>query len=222
MNTDKLIKLFRYLAAIPKSLYVNLHLLPFKQAIKLPIIVSNKTKLISLNGRVKLDKVKTGLVRIGFTGANMIDYRYSRTMLQIDGLVTVKGKVKIGKGTRLIVTGNLDLGGNFISTGDSTIICKKQMCIGNDCMFAWESVIMDTDQHAILDQSGNQINLEDKVIIGNNVWLGARSFVLKNSVIEDGCIVAANTTVTRSIAEKDVIIAGAPSKKIKKGVNWQH
>ncbi|WP_415892753.1 acyltransferase [Neptuniibacter sp. PT8_73] len=222
MNTDKLVKLIRYIAAIPKSLYVNLRLLPFDQAIKLPIIVSNRTKLISLNGKVKLEKVKTGLVRIGFTGADMIDYRFSRTMLQIDGDFTVNGKVKIGKGTRLIVAGDLDLGANFIATGDNTIICEKQMSIGSDCMFAWESVVMDTDQHAIFDESGDQINIEDRVVIGNNVWLGARSFVLKNSVIEDGCIVAANTTVTRSIAEKDVIIAGAPSKKIKEGVHWQH
>lgn len=152
----------------------------------------------------------------------MIDYRYSRTMLQVDGSLSVRGKVKIGKGTRLIVTGDLDLGANFIATGDNTIICEKQMSIGNDCMFAWESVVMDTDQHLIFDQAGDQINIVDRVAIGNNVWLGARCFVLKNSVIEDGCIVAANTTVTRSSAEKHVIIAGAPSKKIKEGVHWQH
>jgi len=221
MNTDKLVKLLRYLAAIPKSLYVNLRLLPFNQAIKLPLIVSNKAKLVSLNGSVKLDKVKTGLVRIGFTGADMIDYRYSRTMLQIDGVLSVKGKVKIGKGTRLIVTGDLDLGSNFIATGDNTIICEKKMSIGNDCMFAWESVVMDTDQHSIFDETGELLNKEEKVVIGNNVWLGARSFVLKNAVIKDGCIVGANTTLTKSIDEPNIVIAGAPSKKIKEGVHWQ-
>lgn len=222
MNTDKFVKLLRYVLALPKSIYVNLRLLPFKQAVKLPIIVSNKTKLISLRGKVNLGKVKPGIVRIGFTGADMIDYRYHRSVLQIDGEVSIDGKVKIAKGSRLIVTGKLSLGENLITTGDNTIICEKEMTIGDNCMFAWESIVMDTDQHKIFDADDNQINKDIKVTIGNNVWLGARCFVLKNSIIADGCIIAANTTLTRSFAQPSTIIAGTPPKVVKSGIKWSH
>ncbi|MCK9473615.1 hypothetical protein, partial [Sulfurimonas sp.] len=92
----KISHIFRYLFGLPKSIYVNFRLLPFSQAIKLPIIVSNKTKLISLNGKVNLAKVKTGIIRIGFGGTEHIDYKYSRTILKIDGIVNFKSRVKIG------------------------------------------------------------------------------------------------------------------------------
>lgn len=222
MNTDKIVKLLRYVLALPKSIYVNLRLLPLGQAVKLPIIVSNKTKLVSLRGKVNLRKVKPGIVRIGFTGADMIDYRYHRSLLQIDGEVNVEGKVKIGKGSRLIVTGKLSLGENLITTGDNTIICEKEMIIGDNCMFAWESIVMDTDQHKIFDAGNSQINKDIKVTIGSNVWLGARCFVLKNSIIADGCIIAANTTLTRSFDQPSTIIAGTPPKVVKTGIKWSH
>ena len=222
MNTDKTVKLFRYIFSLPKSIYVNLRLLPLKEAIFLPIIVSNKTKLLSLSGRVNLKKVKTGIVRIGFTGADMIDYSHHRTMLQIDGELNIKSKVKIGKGSKLIVSGTLNLGENFITTGNTTIICENKITIGNNTMFSWESIVMDTDQHKIFDNENNQINKEGEVQIGNNVWVGARSFILKNSSIEDGCIIGANTTLSRSFKNQNTIIAGSPPKIIKHDVTWQH
>lgn len=127
MKTDKLIKLLRYAAGIPKSIYVNFRLLPFKEAIFLPIIVSTRTQLVSLEGKVKLKNIKPGIVRIGFTGADTIDYSYNRTILRVDGLLTLEGKTKIAKSSKLIVYGELTLGKNFITTGDATIICSKNL-----------------------------------------------------------------------------------------------
>ena len=66
MKLDKFVKLIRYVSGIPKSIYVNFRVLPFEQAIYLPIMVSRKTKLQSLSGKVTLGKVKTGIIRIGF------------------------------------------------------------------------------------------------------------------------------------------------------------
>ncbi|MBD3843822.1 MAG: acyltransferase [Campylobacterales bacterium] len=222
MKLNKIITFIKYLLAVPKSLYVNLRVLPFYQAIRLPIIVSNKTKLISLSGKVNLSKLKTGIFRIGFTGSEMIDYTYTRTMLQIDGAININGKVKIGRGSRLIVTGELNLGNNFITSGNATIICAKKISIGYDTMCAWESIIMDTDQHKIFDDNENWINQESEIKIGNNVWIGARSFILKNSVIEDGCIVGANTVLTKSFNQKDSIIVGNPPKIVKNNIIWKH
>jgi len=222
MNTDKIVKLARYALGLPKSIYVNFRLLPIKQAIFLPIIVSNNTKLISLSGKATLKKVKTGIVRIGFTGADMIDYNHNPTILKVCGTINFNGKVKIGKGCRFIVYGDLSLGDNFITTGCTTVICSNNISIGDNTMLAWESIVMDTDQHKIFDKNNNHINQEDKVQIGNNVWVGARSFILKNSTIEDGCIIGANTTLTKSFKNKNAIIAGTPPKILKEEISWQH
>lgn len=221
LKMGKMINLVRYAAGLPKSIYVNFRVLPFMQAVRLPIIVSRKTKLQSLSGKVCLEKVETGMIRIGFGNMQMLDYRYDRTLLCIEGTLTFKGKCKIGMASRLMVYGHLELGENFLISGDATIICAEKISIGNNSTLAWESIVMDTDHHEIYDASGSCINPNQKVIIGNNVWIGARTMILKGCRIPDGCIIGANTTLTKSFDEAKSIIAGTPPRVIKRDVNWK-
>lgn len=221
MKTGKFVNMTRYIAGLPKSIYVNLRLLPFNQAIFLPIIVSRKTKLQSLSGQVYLGQVRTGIIRIGFGGNNILDYRYHRTLLDIEGSIRFEGKCKIGLGSRIMVSGELTLGHNFLISGDGLIICNKKITIGDDTMQAWESIIMDTDQHSIYDQEHNCINEDEEVSIGANVWLGARSFILKGVNIQDGCIIGANTTITRSFNMDKIVIAGNPAKIVRNNIHWK-
>ena len=51
--------------------------------------------------------------------------------------------------------------------------------------------------------------------IGNNVWLGWRAVVLKNSCIPDGCIVAVNALVNKSFVTRQTLLAGNPAKERK-------
>jgi|GEM_PF-6888513 len=51
-------KLFLYLLGVPKSLIVNFRLCSFKDAIKLPIVVSSKTRLSALSGSVSFSKIR--------------------------------------------------------------------------------------------------------------------------------------------------------------------
>ena len=222
MNIDKLVKLVRYMAGVPKSIYVNFRLLPLKQAIYLPIMVSRKTKLRSLSGKAYLDSVKTGIVRIGFGGTDMLDYKYERTILKVTGTIHFKGKTKIGVGARIMVAGDLTLGKKFDITGNSTLICAKKITIGEDTMIAWQTVIMDTDQHNIYNEKREIINNAMPITIGNSVWIGAKSFILKGVNLPDGTIIGANTTVTHSFEQKDTIIAGNPAKIIKENITWNH
>ena len=222
MNLDKLVKIIRYISGTPKSVYVNFRLLPWYQAIKLPIMVSRKTKLRSLSGKAHLSKVKTGIIRIGFGGTDMMDYRYERSILKITGDIYFQGKTKIGVGARIMVSGKLTLGNNFDITGDAMIICAKYIQIGNNTMIAWQSILMDTDQHAIYDHNNTVINHDKKIIIGNNVWIGAKSFILKGSIIPDGCIVGANTTLSKEFTKNGTVLAGNPAKIIKENIRWNH
>lgn len=222
MNIDKIVKLIRYIGGISKSIYVNFRLLPPSQAIYLPIMVSRKTKLRSLSGKAHLKKVKTGIVRIGFGGTDMLDYRYDRTILKITGDVYFNGKTKIGVGAKIMVSGKLILGNNLNITGDAMIICAKEIEIGNNTMIAWQTIMMDTDQHAIYDIEHSIINQDKKITIGSNVWIGAKSFILKGSNIADGCIIGANTTITKSFTKKHAIITGNPAQIVKENITWEH
>lgn len=52
------------------------------------------------------------------------------------------------------------------------------------------------------------------VVIGNNVWLGDNVCVLPGVTIGDGCIIGANSVVTKDIPNKS-IATGSPAKVIK-------
>lgn len=213
--------LIRYLAGLPKSIYVNFRLLPFNQAIFLPIIVSRHTLLSSLSGKVSLDKLKTGIIRIGFGNVVLLDYTHQRTILHITGNVHFCGKCKIGMGSRILVQGDLHIGENVLLSGNGKIICNKKIEIGNNTSIAWESLLMDTDEHQIYDQSSTIINPDKPITIGDNVWIAARSLVLKGSHIPHGCIIGANSLITKKFETQQAIIAGNPAKVIKHNITWK-
>lgn len=56
----------------------------------------------------------------------------------------------------------------------------------------------------------------DKIIIGNNVWVGTNAIILPSVIIGDNCIIGAGSVVTKSFPESNLIIAGNPAKIIKK------
>lgn len=59
-----------------------------------------------------------------------------------------------------------------------------------------------------------QKSSEGKINIGNDVWIGAGSIILKDVTIGDGAVIGAGSVVTKSIPEYE-IWAGNPAKKIK-------
>jgi len=59
----------------------------------------------------------------------------------------------------------------------------------------------------------DQPRLEQDIIVGNDVWLGANSVILAGVTIGDGAVVAAGAVVTRDVAA-GTIVGGVPAKAI--------
>jgi len=55
--------------------------------------------------------------------------------------------------------------------------------------------------------------LAGRVVIGNRCWIGAKAVILKDVELGDGCVVAAGSVVTRSIAAGQVV-AGVPARAV--------
>ncbi|WP_291866342.1 CatB-related O-acetyltransferase [Maribacter sp.] len=68
-------------------------------------------------------------------------------------------------------------------------------------------------KHTIVSKSCFEEN--KKVIIGNDVWIGASAIILDGITIGDGAIIAANSVVTKDVS-KYSIVGGVPAKEIKK------
>ena len=59
-----------------------------------------------------------------------------------------------------------------------------------------------------------QPHIEEDVVIGADVWLGARVIVLPGVAVGDSCIVAAGSVVTRDLPP-GAVAAGAPARILK-------
>lgn len=115
-------------------------------------------------------------------------------------------------GSKIIIGNNVGISGStinattIISIGDNTII-------GSGCL------ITDTDSHPIL---ASERNLPDylkhtkskPIRIGKNVFIGARSIVMKGVTIGDGAVIGAGSVVTKDIPV-NAIAAGNPARVIK-------
>jgi maltose O-acetyltransferase len=89
------------------------------------------------------------------------------------------------------------------------------ICIGRDCLFGWSVNVLDSDFHDLRPsrrRSGTPAT--SHVTIGNNVFLGANTHVLKGVKIGDDTVVGAGSVVLRSLPA-GVIAGGNPARVIR-------
>jgi acetyltransferase-like isoleucine patch superfamily enzyme len=99
--------------------------------------------------------------------------------------------------------------GDGVSTTDSNLWISGHGCrgsrpflvIGDDCMFARDIVIRNSDAHPIYDYaSERQINLPKAgIVIEPHVWIGERVNLLKDAYVGACSIIALGAIVTRKI-----------------------
>lgn len=214
---------FNILRSIPKTLRFNLHYFPLKTALKLPVVVSHRTFLRELNGKVVLpEKVETAMVKIGFGDVGHYDRKHSRSIWQVSGRVSFGGKASIGHGSKLSIRGDLTLGADFNMTAESTIVCAKNIRFGNDCLLSWDILVMDTDEHPLYDKEHKRINPDKPIIVGNHVWIGCKCVLLKGAEIPDNTVLAAGTLLTSAFSGEQQVIGGNPPSILKREVRWEH
>ena len=207
-----------------RTVSTNFKHLKWKDAVRLPIVICRGARLDGTGGVIFNCPIKFGLLRVGSRSARIVDSRYERTLIYNEGTININGYTWIGVGCRLNVYkgAELHIGENFKVTGRTTIICRKNIKIGADCLFSWDIQIMDTDFHKILDKDGNQMNLDKDIVIGDHVWIGARSTVLKGACIPANSVVAAGSLVSGRKEEENCIYAGMGKGLdiVKRNVRW--
>ena len=97
----------KYIFSLPKTIWFNLRTLPLQQAIHLPILISNDTKIYGCHRRSfhLKGKISTGSVRISFwKGAGRMGYK-TPTILNVDrgARVILGSNVAIAKGSVICV-----------------------------------------------------------------------------------------------------------------------
>ncbi len=148
-----------------------------------------------------------------------------RTIWDVSGNVVFYGRAWIGHGSRIVVAhnGNLTFGTNFASSADMSLVCYKKITFGANVLVSWNTLLMDTDFHPVSKDNNFENRECDKDIsIGDHVWIGCRSTILKGVTIGNDNIIAAGCLVTKSFLQTHLLIAGNPGVIKKTGVYWKN
>jgi acetyltransferase-like isoleucine patch superfamily enzyme len=108
--------------------------------------------------------------------------------------------------------------GDNCSLNGTIIHSRNAVIIGDNCMFGPGVVILDNDSHntSIDPERRRQGKIsESPVTIGNNVWVGMRSIIMKGVQIGDNSIIAAGSIVIKSVPP-NTLFGGNPAAFIKK------
>lgn len=132
------------------------------------------------------------------------------------GLIGAKG-LTTGRFCRFDLVKNkktLFIGDNC-EIGDSVhIVALNNVEIGNNVLIASKVFISDTNHGSY---SGKNISNHDtppnsrelvkgETYIGNNVWIGENAVILSGSKIKDGCVIGANTVVSKEIPINSIVV----------------
>lgn len=219
-------KILHLIASLPKTIYFNFKYLPFKDAIKLPILVSSRVFLECTDWVVKIENdIKFKMIKIGFTQSALFDYKKNRTIWSNKGTIIFKGNASIGSGSKICTdrdTGTIIFGENFTITSNSQIWSREKIEFGKNNLISWDNIIMDTDSHYIYDiYSNKHLNTNHEIIIGDNVWIGCRCTILKGSKIGNNIVVGANSFINNNYSEyKNIILGGNPIEIKRKNIYW--
>lgn len=137
--------------------------------------------------------------------------------LRKNSKIIVHGKFHFYRGSIVSIGDNatLEVGNESYLNGQSKLICHERITIGNNVLIADNVTIRDSDMHKI---EGSQMT--KPIHIGNHVWIGDGSRIMKGVTIGDGSIVAAGSIVTKDVPPGS-LVAGAPAKVIRENVKWE-
>lgn len=111
---------------------------------------------------------------------------------------------------------NIDIADNVFIGRGTIIDANRSIRIGENTFIAPYCHITDSS-HSFAD-SNLPIRLQGceykPIVIGADVWIGAHVVILAGITIGNGCVVGANSTVTKNVPP-GAVIAGSPARIIK-------
>lgn len=123
---------------------------------------------------------------------------------------------------------DLEIGSGCYFGAYNHITCCNRILIGNGTLTGKWVTISDNNHGSYNLECSNdldewtknkpylrKISSKGPVIIGKNVWVGDKSTILGGVTIGDGCVIAANSVVTKDIPAY-CIVGGNPAKIIKR------
>ena len=169
--------------------------------------MSNKTKKI-LNRiyRLSINKIPCGYYSIVGKFKKRL-YKYMFKSVGLDS--NIRPNVKIANGYNFSIGNNSVIGENSFIQDNAEIIVGNNVICGPEIMIFTSNHGIDKDKLIRLQRSPSK-----KVIIEDDVWIGARALILPGVTIGIGAVVGAGSVITKDVPPY-AVVGGNPAKIIK-------
>lgn len=120
----------------------------------------------------------------------------------------IRDNIKFAIGSNIYIGENSGIGEKSFIQDLGTIEIGNNVLMGPEVMIYTAN--HNIEKEKLIREQGNSIG---NVIIGNDVWVGARAIILPNVKIGTGAVIAAGAVVTKDVEEYS-IVGGIPARKI--------
>ncbi len=163
------------------------------------------------------------MIRLGFNTVSI--YPQNGIVIENRGRMVFNGRCTIGNDSYLSVAqrSTVTFGDEFAATASFKLVSYDSITFGDRVSVGWDSLFTDTDFHRLTREAGKPVKAYGKIKVGNNVWFGNNSLILKNTVIPDYTTVAAGTMISEplDIPEKSVVGNKKPVAVLRQGI-WRN
>lgn len=210
---------------LPKTIYFNFKVFPFKTAIKLPVLISRHIKTKNLHkGSIKINSdISRFMIKIGIGGSEgQIGNEKGFWFIQKGAKIIFEGSAGFSKGNSIRVdSGCMHIGANFNSNSFCLYHCENKITIGDNVLIGCNVTIRDNDGGHTILYNGLMDNCNNRPIhIGDDVWICAKVDILKGVNIPNGCVIGYRSCVLGKFQQENCIIAGYPAKVLRENISW--
>lgn len=123
------------------------------------------------------------------------------------GIINFNGSATIMENSKIAVRngGKICIGNNFFANRNFSCVCYNNILIKDNVSIGPNVAVYDHDH--CFDENGktNKGYKTGSIIIGNNVWIGAGAILLRDTIIEDNCVIGAGTIIKGHIPANSLV-----------------
>lgn len=112
--------------------------------------------------------------------------------------------------------GRVTIGNNVFFNRGCYVAVHESLVIGDDCLFG-EQVSIHDENHTLgrgSEPIGSRGFTTAPIVIGRNVWIGAKATILQGVRIGDNAVIGANAVVTKDIPANSIAV-GIPARAVR-------
>ena len=132
--------------------------------------------------------------------------RKNSTIDSKNGNVIMGNKVSINRNVEVRANGGkIVISGNNYINSNTIIVSHKQITIGKGTTIGPNVLIYDHDHNVKKNKLNKELYTNKEIIIGNNVWIGGGTIILKGVKIGDNTVIGAGSIITKDIPANVIV-----------------